>query len=463
MVLAEWRILKSLLIAKRMGALLAAYGSIRAALLLATTSPGVLPDTPMYLRVPGGSALSQVSLVGSWPRPWVVTLPFGAIDNLEAIVAFQVALSTVAWCALLLAVGLSRCFTKRWRRGLIALLAVLSITSLGTAWDPLIQSDSIALSGALLITAGSIAAVGRQQLPVTASVLLTVGVLTGGSIRVVLVTIAVIAGAIIVWRCPRTLVRSSRLLFVTLGGLALVTAYTTALQPAMDHAWGAYFAGDRTVNGRVLQQMVVIDMVPWGREKTVKIITAGNYPCLEQQFQIGFPWWNQLVNACPSEARRFSNSYQLQFALSLASNPAETARDLWPPVRDSYSALSIPYPQVPGSFNAQIAAVHLGRASSVGIAFVFGILGIALGIARGSITKRQAAAQAQFLILALTALAGVGLTAAFSPLDTARVASAPAAACIVFVLCFAASAWSRIPQRIDPRGDCSKQRPSASG
>jgi hypothetical protein len=412
--------------------------------------PGILPDTPMYVRLPGLDDLAQVSFLGNMPRSWVVTLPYGVLGEPNRIVAYQAAFSSFAWGVLLLVVSQARILGSKLRWTTIGLLWLLSLSSLGTNWESYVQSDSIALAGTVLVVAGFCHALFFPNRALITSALLVVGGVTAGSIRIAVFPLVVFAFMVVLiqlWRFEGNKIR------VILVGLVLLvfSSYLVVFQERSDKAWGAYFAQNAAVNGRTLQQVGVIGMFPRGAELTADILREGKYKCLQKEFSNGYPWWNTLVHECPTEAVSFSNVYLGSYGRRLLTSPAATFNYLRSPFVEAFLPVRFTVSTIRLNFLSDVVDIGQLRIQLAAMGFFL----IALLVTFRERGMRLWRSLALLLVGVVMAYGGVAVTVALCPSETGRVASSPVgAATILLVIASIVGAclvYNVYRQRISPR------------
>ena len=391
--------------------------------------PGILPDTPMYVRLPGLDDLAQVSFLGDMPRSWVVTLPYGLLGDPNRIVAYQAGFSSVAWGVLMLVVSQARILGPKLRWITIGFLWLLSLSSLGTNWETLIQSDSIALSGAVLVVAGVCCALFIPNRALITCLVLVAGGVTAGSIRVAIFPLVIFAFTVMLVQLWRSDGNKTRVILV--GIVVLVfSSYLVVFQERSDKAWGAYFAQNSAVNGRTLQQVGVIGMFPRGAEITADILREGKYECLQNEFSNGYPWWNTLVNHCPAEAVSFSDAYLGAYVRRLLSSPAATYDYLHRPFIEAFLPVQFSVSTIHLNFLSD--AVDIGQLRSQLAAM--GLLVIILLVTFHQRWMRLWRSLALLLVGVVMAYVGVLITVALCPTETGRVASTPVGAATILLV-----------------------------
>jgi hypothetical protein len=410
---------------------LSAFVTTRFALALISSGPIQLPDSPMYLPAPD-DRFGQVDLLGSDPRPWVVTLPYALLDNLKAIVMAQEGFSLLCWCLLLVAVWRLPFRSEIGRWAGVGTVAAVGLDATTTYWNYFIQSESAAMSGAVLFVAGTLLSVGSRLrwLGVVAS---CAGLLFLASIRpAALVTalgvilVLAIAG-IMSWRH-----RDHRNAVVRAGAaflLIMVAAYVTVINARMDTAWGRDFVADPTVHGRTLQQVGVIDLTPWGHAAILELALAGDYDCMETYYASPPPggnfWRTNLMSTCPSEAAPFSENFQSSYVSWLIRHPRLTVRELTAPFNLSFTAIDDDsnVSLIPAGVTQLWASTGPSGRNPVVLWSLLLVAGT-VGLRRSRISPPEEVVL--LAVMACTGLVAVVVNVAFSPLDALRVSSAPA-------------------------------------
>jgi hypothetical protein len=411
--------------------MLGVFAVTRFALALVSSGPIPQSDSPMYLPVPH-DRFGQVDLLGSAPRPWVVTLPYALLENLKAIVIAQEGFSLFCWCVLLVAVWQLpfRSVIGRWAA--IGTVAAIGLDATTTYWDYFILSESTAMSGAVLFVGGSLLVLGSRLrwMGVTAS---GAGLLIAASIRPVvlvpaLAVIVVLAIATLTaWR--RHDGRKPVVQAVATGLLILVTIYVTVINARMDTAWGRDFVADPAVHGRTLQQVGVINLTPWGHAAILEVALAGNYDCMEKYYASPPPggnfWRVNLMSTCPKEAAPFSRNFQSSYVRWLVRHPRLTVRQLSAPFNESFAAVDNEsnISLVPAGLTALWAPTAPTGRNPVVLWTLLLIAG-SFGLRRSGL--RHCPEVVLLSVLAVAGLAAVVANVAFSPLDALRVSSAPA-------------------------------------
>jgi hypothetical protein len=385
----------------------------------------------MYLPPPD-DRFGHVDLLGSDPRPWVVTLPYALLDNLKAIVIAQEVFSLLCWCLLLVAVWHLPFRSAIGRWAVDGVVAAVGLDATTTYWDYFILSESAAMSGSVLLVGGALLLVGSRGRWVGVAAV-CVGLLVLASIRPsalvpALSVIVVLAFAgFMSWRRRDRRLAVVRVVAACL--LATVAAYVTVLNARMDTAWGRDFVADPAVHGRTLQQVGVINITPWGHAAVLEVALAGDYDCIENYYASppagGSFWRTTLMSTCPREAAPFSRDFQASYIRWLVRHPRLTVRELTAPFNLSFTA-------VDDDRNVSLIPVGLtqlyaspgptGRNPVVlwSVLLVAGI--VALRRSRISVPEEVALLG----VLACAGLAAVVVNVAFSPLDALRVSSAPA-------------------------------------
>lgn len=107
--------------------------------------PIVFPDTAGYRVPPGGLSYGLVSLLGHAPRMWTLPAIYALLPGDQARLAFQVAVSIVAWVAL--AGALASVLRSRPLR-IVAVVVVLALgaTPQVTTWDLSMLAESLSIS-----------------------------------------------------------------------------------------------------------------------------------------------------------------------------------------------------------------------------------------------------------------------------------------------------------------------------
>jgi hypothetical protein len=387
----------------------------------------------MYLPEPGFPAFRQVSFLGDMPRPWIVTLPYALAPNLDWIFVFQLLLSLAAWTALLVAVSRLP-FTRYGVWVACGCVIAVGLSSAATVWDPLIQSDSLAMTGSILFVAGFIMLLGRKA-SWWGVVWMGAGALIASQIRpvTVLVLLAVsawlgCAALIMARRQPASHRTTPRKWLAGASLLLVVAAYTVMMNSRMDSAWGREFVAEPEVQGRTLQQVGVINMTPWGTAFIAELTKKNGYECLAERYGSGGQadyWRATLVAECPSEAKQFSQEFQAEYASWLVTHPRTATRALVPAFNeafaepDSHDSMVL----VPGSLTMLWFAVPVTGSNPLILLIV-----LLSGICVATIWRvhRRFVGLVPLLLLAAAGLVAVAATVAMSPLDATRVASAPA-------------------------------------
>jgi len=193
-----------------------------------------------------------ISFTGDAVRLWTVPVFYRALPGDGARVLAQVAVATVCWTALALAVAHSLRGRVLARAGALAIL-LLGLCAQVTQWDQFILSESLALSLGALLVAALLAFRLRPSSRLLAATLavLVLWVFTRELHAGVFVVIAAVA---IVW----ILVRSRR-----------PVAIAVAVGIAALAAWGGYAAtGNESLHAQSAQQLIVTRILedPAGRQ-----------------------------------------------------------------------------------------------------------------------------------------------------------------------------------------------------
>ena len=390
----------------------------------------------MYLPPAEGGRFAQVDYWGNAPRPWVVTLPFAAIPSERWIVVFQIGVSLLSWTALLVAVTHLpfRHAVPRWSA--LIVVACVGLSATATSWDPLLQSDSLAMSGAVLVVASAVACVGRRP-SWWALAGAAVGALLVGLIRPVGLLPVLVLGGWLVLRLVRrkpsatdadaTRGSTVAMPLVMAGLLALITGYSSVVNAHMDLAWGSDLAGQPDLQGRTMQQVGVVALTPWGSGLVIRLAEDGGFRCMAEQYRTGTDpngWRGDLVTHCPREAADFAHDFQGRYLRWLATHPRATARVLVAPFTEAFTSTGATdqLDLVPGPVSELWQpATPTGRNPTMLWLF---LLAAAMVLLTPSGPHRSAVVL--MLGIAVASALAVGLTVAFSPLDAARVGSSPA-------------------------------------
>ena len=405
------------------------------------SEPVQLPDTPTYVPLPGQNAFAQVNLLGNAQRPWIVTLPYALIKNDNLIVLMQSAFSLASWGALLWASSFLRIRSHVLTWTVRIIIGSIGLSSLVIQWNPLLQSDSLAMSGAVLLVAGFLVASSKK--PVTGLLLLVVGALIVSQIRIITAIPIVLIAALLLVAPVRRVVRGRAgsvrsLVPVAMAScvLILIVVYGISLDNRQDIHWGNEVVPGLNIHGRTLQQVGVIDAVPEGNLAIHDILTSEGFKCLQGEFPLGKPgtYWNPtVVRKCPRQSKLFSEQFLSKYAAWILHHPRLVATSLIGPFNQGFSIpdaktfLSL----TPDSVSALWAT---GSSGADPVVLELGLL--VAGAAWMAIRRRPGAQQVLgFTILACGGVASVIVTVIASPLDTQRVASAPAMIarlCVIF-------------------------------
>jgi hypothetical protein len=408
-----------------------------------------LSDTPMYLPADGQSLFHKVSFTGAMPRPWVVTLPY-TMNNLTAINYLQGVLSSLAWLVVLLAI-----LRLAIRRSVLHWLLVITYFIILTsgqvvAWDQAAQSDSFALTGAALVIGGLICHLGNSDTPIINYTFVTVGTLLCGLIRFPIVILTVLFGVLCITPLSRQRVEALIRIAGTLL-IVLVCTYVIQANQRMDFAWGKEFAQRDDVAGRSYQQLAVINGLPQGKERVREVVNTvlGNESCVSRNLDTpmtggdAMAWWVSLVEVCPNEASLVSQDFTGTYIKLLSGQPLNSLSYLWPSVDEAYRVGRVPPPA--SILPASVLSVFYGD-SAVGQVLPLSILVVFLLLCiYGRLRSSQPIMNLRELTVFFAtfgSLAGVLITVALSPSDTARVAS-------VFVVSSLLFSWLLLALRFD--------------
>jgi hypothetical protein len=395
---------------------------------LSMGKPILLPDSPMYTRIPGRGVFEQVSFMGELPRPWVVTLPFAITGTTNWLVFFNVFFGTLAWLALIFSVAKLN-FSKPLLRTLaITLVVFLSCSEAAMAWDRFAQADSIALSGCILVAAAVVNVIALKRVRLIDLSLLAIGTVFGGLIRPgigFLVIAFLILSICIDFAQSRRLIRTVGIATLIL----LPLFYMGALNQKMDSAWGKAFKGNEQLNGRTLQQVAIINSTPVGSVFTREVVgdIAGTTSCefkyLSEPIVGGdaMAWWLHMYEQCPN-TDKVSRGFNSKFAIALLKHPKTTWDYLHVPLAEASQVGKLDNQVInliPPIFQDSVFGAP-GRGFIGPVSYWIAFLALAIVSAR----RQKRVTLQSFLILLSSVLLFMGLifTVAFSPLDTSRVA-----------------------------------------
>jgi hypothetical protein len=410
---------------------LGVFVTMRTALALLSSGPIPQSDSPMYLPVPH-DRFGQVDVLGSDPRPWVVTLPYALLENLKAIVIAQEGFSLVCWCVLLVAVWQLpfRSAVGRWAA--IGTVTAIGLDATTTYWDYFLLSESAAMSGAVLFVAGALLVLGSRLrwfgMAASGAGLLIVASIRPATLVPTIGVIVVLAFTVSAsWRRHDS--RNVIVPAVAASLLSLVAVYVTVINARMDTAWGRDFIASPAVHGRTLQQVGVINLTPWGHAAILEVSLAGHYDCMEKYYASPPPdgnfWRVNLMSTCPREAAPFSRTFQSSYVSWLLRHPRLTVRELSAPFNESFTAVDDPnnISLIPADLTALWAPTAPTGRNPVVLWTLLLVVG-SVALRRSGMTRCP-----EVLLLSVMATAGLAAVVAnvaFSPLDALRVSSAPA-------------------------------------
>ena len=390
--------------------------------------PILLPDSPMYIRIPGKGTFDQVSFLGHLPRPWVITLPFAITGTTNWLVLFNVFFGSFAWIVLLLSVWNLNFSNPLFRKISVLLIALLSCCEAALAWDRFAQSDSIALSGCILVAGGFINLVALRRVRNLDLGIVALGTIVGGLIRpgIGFLILGYFILAIYFHRKQgHHLVHSLVVGFCIL----LPLFYVGVVNQNLDFAWGKAFKGNQELNGRTLQQIAVINSTSYGAVFVREIVadiageTSCEYKYLSEPIVNGdaMAWWLHMYETCPG-TEKVSREFNSRFAISLLSHP-----------KTSWNYVRVPIAQANqvGMLDNQVVSLvppilqdtlfglpGRGFISPVAYWIMFSALAI-LAVRR----RKRVSFQFWSLILASCLLfVGLIFSVVFSPIDTSRIA-----------------------------------------
>jgi hypothetical protein len=408
---------------------LTSFVVLRLALAALGPGPQLQPDSPMYLPIDGERRFGQVDFLGNSPRPWVVTMPYALAEDPKLVVVVQAGLGLLAWCCLLAAVWQVPYRTRTARWVAIAVIAALGLDATTTYWDSIVLSESLALSAGVALAAACMRLTSDLMGPATFA-LLGLGILVGGSIRVVMIIPASVMMIYLTIRLVRHRVRDREVRWQAVGlvVLLMLAAYVLVINSRMDRAWGADFMQAPDVNGRTLQQVGVINMTDWGHQAVQDVATGAGYPCLASYYARSTQsddWRRDMHASCPTEVAGFSRAFPSAYARWLARHPRLSIHVLSGPFSSGFGAIddSTTISLVPGVITSLYAEGAPTGRNPVLLMVLLVLVGAVLLFRDGRHWDSK------LLLLggvSAAAVLAVLLTVMVSPTDTFRVASAPA-------------------------------------
>ncbi len=442
------------------------------------SQPVQLPDTPTYIPIRGENAFAQVSLIGDAQRPWIVTLPYALVKSFNDIVAMQFALSLASWATLLWASSFLRIRSLALTWTVRIIIGSIALSSLVLQWNPLLQSDSFAMSGGTLLVAGFLVASSKRF--GFGFFLLVTGALVVSQIRIAAAIPIVLIAALLLIAPVQELVRGragsvKRLIKVSIVSsvLILIVIYSISLNNTQDLHWGNEVIPGLNIHGRTLQQIGVINDTPEGNLAVHDILENDGFKCLQREYPLGRPgtYWNPtVVTKCPIQAKVFSAQFPSKYARWILDHPRLVATSLIGPFNQGFSIpdASAPNANIPKanaflSLTPDSISMLWATGSSGANPVVLGLLLLIGGAAWMIIRRRPGAHQVlDFTILACGGIASVAVTVVGSPLDTQRVASAPAMIARLFVIFGAIVFCDRCLLGVRPRHPESSQKTQAT-
>jgi hypothetical protein len=222
--------------------------------------------------------------------------------------------------------------------------------------------------------------------------------------------------------------------------LLLVVFYGISLNNRQDMYWGNEVIPGLNIHGRTLQQIGVIDDTEVGNLAIHQIVHSGGFTCLEPFYPLGKvgTFWNPVVvTKCPRQAKVFSEQFPSKYAVWIIHRPRLVASSLIGPFDDGFSIPSAGTPNANPylSLTPDLLSMLWATGPSGANPIVLELL-LLVGAVAWMIVRRRPGVHE---VLALTILACGGVVAVIvtviaSPLDTQRVASAPAMIARLFVI-----------------------------
>jgi hypothetical protein len=277
----------------------------------------------------GYFGLEKVSLTGEGViRPWTVTLPY-ALLGADFIRSFaQMLFSAVAF--LLLAWVLLRVVRSR-TLGLVLALIVLtiSLTTLVTSWDMLINRESIAISLTSLFLAFSVLSLTDMRWRIYLGANLMALSLTITRPTIAPLTVGVLACLLLIRLRSSKVAPRRALLTTTVVGIFLMLltiVYPAWISSRMDASWEQWY-------GHTMSETqfgyVVSDYNPRAESLKVALADSGAPECLTESLPVytgeylGAPWGfaAYMRDACPGFEGWYENNWPNWYYRYVVSNP----------------------------------------------------------------------------------------------------------------------------------------------
>lgn len=413
----------------------------------------LLSDSPMYLPLPGKGTFSQVDFWGNLPRPWVVTLPF-TLNNLWLIAYFQAILGIVSWTVLLYSISKIQFFQQKIQTALLVIISLIGLSGGVGVWDHYAQSDSIALSGCVLVLASAILVLAGPRFFMAQQVLCITGTIVGGLIRPGIIFLSLLV--VILQFLLRNRERQRPLIGPIIGSLLVLLSvvYVVHSNQQMDRSWGRTFAGNPSILGRTMQQVAVINSIPNGHKFVVEATQSitPDSTCflnlLDTPLVNGdaMAWWLTAAGTCPSEVKQISEGFTTSYAIQLALHPRTSLKLLWPAVTESSQLSRYDSFFVPTWLTHALYGAGLGGPISPFLLLI--IMVLFFFFPREKRQNRPLWHEAHGLSAGMTAnvILGFIFTIVLSPTDAARIASP-------FIVLLAVLTWTTILLFIDKQNE----------
>ncbi len=413
----------------------------------------LLPDSSMYLPLPGKGTFSQVDFWGNLPRPWVVTLPF-TLNNLWIIAYFQAIVGIFSWTVLLYSISKIQFFQQKIQTALLVIISLIGLSGGVGNWDHYAQSDSIALSGCVLVLASAILVLAGPRFLKAQQMLCIAGTIVGGLIRPGIIFLSLLV--VILQFLLRNRERQRPLIGPTIGSLLVLLSvvYVVHSNQQMDRSWGRTFAGNPSILGRTMQQVAVINSLPNGHKFVIEATQsiAPNSRCflnlLDTPLVNGdaMAWWLTAAGSCPSEVEQISEGFTASYATQLALHPRTSLKLLWPAVTESSQLSRYDSFFVPTWLTHALYGAGLGGPISPFLLLIMMVFFFCFPREERQNSRLWHEKHSLSAGMTATVILGFIFTIVLSPTDAARIASP-------FIVLLAVLTWTTILLFIDKQNE----------
>jgi hypothetical protein len=286
--------------------------------LIAFPHPTLAPDSTTYYS---GEFLdfSLVSLSGNASRGWLVPFVYALMPNSVALTFFQLFLSGLAWCFLLISLRRLSLIPAKQSGYLLIVLAFLGSSARVIQHDTSVLSTSITNSIFILL----ITFVFRTKYKLDSQKQnLFGGVLCSGLLMIQkssFIPIAITLSLFIFWVVYKRISTVSK--FLSLGLLASTTLYSGFLGSNVNSSWQISYSGQTLLWQLGGQSPTAEDFASYLRDRNAPKCLTIEAPYQNIDTAIG-----KILNACPESRPYLVSGIQQDFAKFVISHPSATVK-----------------------------------------------------------------------------------------------------------------------------------------